>query len=188
MRLPPGQRDPLPRGHLGPVILVTPARAFADEMSLPAVFHCAAGKDRTGVLAAVVLDAVGVSSAAVIADYALTAQRIRQITARLLRLETYREMMARSAGVKGAATADEASMAGFLAPRSPALTPQGHHRGRDEGVLPRRVRGSADRGHRPGRRGRSDRYLLPLRRQRRAFHAGPAGQSMITETPQRIAA
>lgn len=94
--------------------IVTAARVFADEMSLPAVFHCAAGKDRTGVLAAVVLDAVGVSSSAIIADYALTAQRIRQITARLLRLETYREMLARSASIKGAATADEESMAGFL--------------------------------------------------------------------------
>jgi protein tyrosine/serine phosphatase len=34
--------------------IVTAVRAFADEANLPAVFHCAAGKDRTGVLAAVV--------------------------------------------------------------------------------------------------------------------------------------
>lgn len=94
--------------------IVTAVRAFTDEMSLPAVFHCAAGKDRTGVLAAVVLDAIGVSSAAIVADYAMTAQRIRQITDRLLRLETYREMQALSARIKGAATADEASMAGFI--------------------------------------------------------------------------
>ena len=82
--------------------------------SVPAVFHCAAGKDRTGVLAAVVLDALGVSSAAIIADYALTQQRMRQITARLLRLETYREMRALTDGIKGAGTADRASMADFL--------------------------------------------------------------------------
>jgi protein-tyrosine phosphatase len=94
--------------------IVRAARLFADEMNLPAVFHCAAGKDRTGVLAAVLLDAVGVSTEAVIADYALTAQRMRQISARLLRLETYREMQALSRGIKGAATADEASMAEFL--------------------------------------------------------------------------
>ena len=94
--------------------IVTAVRVFADEVNLPAVFHCAAGKDRTGVLAAVVLDAVGVSREAIIADYALTAQRIRQISARLLRLETYREMQALTNGVKGAATAEAASMASFL--------------------------------------------------------------------------
>jgi protein-tyrosine phosphatase len=94
--------------------IVTAARVFTDEVNLPAVFHCAAGKDRTGVLAAVVLDAVGVGSAAIVADYALTQQRMRQISERLLRLETYREMRALSKGIKGAGTADEASMAAFL--------------------------------------------------------------------------
>ena len=38
--------------------------------------HCAAGKDRTGVLLAIVLDAVGVEREAVIADYALSAQHV----------------------------------------------------------------------------------------------------------------
>jgi hypothetical protein len=42
----------------------------------PALVHCAAGKDRTGVLLALVLDAVGVERAAVIADYALSAQHV----------------------------------------------------------------------------------------------------------------
>lgn len=91
--------------------IVTAARIFAGGT---AVFHCAAGKDRTGVLAAVVLDAVGVSREAVIADYALTGQRMKQISARLLRLPTYRDMQALSRGIKGAATADEESMAAFL--------------------------------------------------------------------------
>jgi protein-tyrosine phosphatase len=94
--------------------IVTAVRVFADEISWPAIFHCAAGKDRTGVLAAVVLDAVGVSREAIIADYALTGQRMSQISARLLRLATYRDMQALSRGIKGAATADEESMAAFL--------------------------------------------------------------------------
>jgi len=109
--------------------IVTAARIFADDMSRPAIFHCAAGKDRTGVLAAVVLaavvldavvldavgvDAVGVGREAIIADYALTGQRMKQIIARLLPLATYRDMQALSRGVKGAATADEESMAAFL--------------------------------------------------------------------------
>lgn len=94
--------------------IVTAARLFADDMRTPAIFHCAAGKDRTGVLAAVVLDAVGVSREEIIADYALTGQRMKRISARLLRLATYRDMQALSRGVKGAATADEESMAAFL--------------------------------------------------------------------------
>ena len=94
--------------------IVGAVRVFADEAELPAIFHCAAGKDRTGVLAAVVLDAVGISSEAIIADYALTAQRMRRISARLARLETYQRMLAVSDGIKGAATADVTSMAEFL--------------------------------------------------------------------------
>jgi protein-tyrosine phosphatase len=51
------------------------AHAFAllaDADALPAVFHCAAGKDRTGLLAALVLGAIGVHSDAIVADFALT--------------------------------------------------------------------------------------------------------------------
>ncbi|WP_051297764.1 tyrosine-protein phosphatase [Brevibacterium album] len=42
----------------------------------PVVFHCTAGKDRTGVLAALLLDAVGVRREAVVADYAATAANL----------------------------------------------------------------------------------------------------------------
>ncbi|MET9530521.1 tyrosine-protein phosphatase [Streptomyces sp. NPDC006649] len=38
----------------------------------PAVFHCTSGKDRTGLLAALVLTLLGVSEADIIADFALT--------------------------------------------------------------------------------------------------------------------
>ncbi|MFT4052922.1 MAG: tyrosine-protein phosphatase [Novosphingobium sp.] len=40
--------------------------------ALPLVFHCAAGKDRTGIVAALLLDLLGVSRADVLEDYALT--------------------------------------------------------------------------------------------------------------------
>lgn len=40
--------------------------------TLPILFHCAAGKDRTGVAAALLLDMLGVPREEVIADYALT--------------------------------------------------------------------------------------------------------------------
>jgi len=48
----------------------------------PVVFFCAAGKDRTGVFAALVLGLLGVSDADIIADYALTGEVIEQIHAR----------------------------------------------------------------------------------------------------------
>jgi protein-tyrosine phosphatase len=49
-----------------------------------ALFHCTAGKDRTGMLAALLLEAVGVPRAAVIEDYALTHERIGPLRERLL--------------------------------------------------------------------------------------------------------
>jgi protein-tyrosine phosphatase len=45
---------------------------LADPTGYPAVFHCAAGKDRTGVLAAVVLAVLGVDDDTVAADYGLS--------------------------------------------------------------------------------------------------------------------
>lgn len=47
---------------------------LAEPDAMPAVFHCAAGKDRTGILAAVVLSLVGVSDADIAHDYALSAE------------------------------------------------------------------------------------------------------------------
>jgi protein-tyrosine phosphatase len=53
----------------------TLARAFevlgADD-SLPAVFHCSAGKDRTGVLSALILAFLGVPDQEIVDDYALS--------------------------------------------------------------------------------------------------------------------
>jgi len=46
---------------------------IADADGHPAVFFCAAGKDRTGLLAAMVLGALGVPDETIAADYAFTA-------------------------------------------------------------------------------------------------------------------
>ncbi|KOX22247.1 tyrosine-protein phosphatase [Nocardiopsis sp. NRRL B-16309] len=52
----------------------------------PAVFHCAAGKDRTGVLAALLLGAVGAQEGAVVRDYARTEAVIPGIARRIAHL------------------------------------------------------------------------------------------------------
>lgn len=45
---------------------------LGDERSYPVLFHCAAGKDRTGVVAALLLAVLGVSQEEILADYLLT--------------------------------------------------------------------------------------------------------------------
>jgi protein-tyrosine phosphatase len=49
-------------------------RLIADDEALPLLFHCTAGKDRTGWLSAIVLSALGVERDQVIADYLLTEE------------------------------------------------------------------------------------------------------------------
>ncbi|MBK7330492.1 MAG: tyrosine-protein phosphatase [Dehalococcoidia bacterium] len=48
--------------------------ALAGESSLPAVFHCSQGKDRTGMFAAIVLGVLGVLESDIAADFALSAR------------------------------------------------------------------------------------------------------------------
>lgn len=52
--------------------------------------HCAAGKDRTGVVVALALDAAGVDRSVIVRDYLATRDRIDAIMARLLASPTYR--------------------------------------------------------------------------------------------------
>ena len=54
-----------------------------------ALVHCAAGKDRTGVVVALALTAAGVRPQAVVADYAATGERTEAILGRLRRSPTY---------------------------------------------------------------------------------------------------
>jgi protein-tyrosine phosphatase len=59
-------------------------RLLADDGAYPAAFYCAAGKDRTGVLAALVLDAAGVLEEHIVADYHLSKERVERIVANAL--------------------------------------------------------------------------------------------------------
>lgn len=56
--------------------LVDVVRLIADPANQPVVFHCAAGKDRTGIVAALVLGALGVDDETIVADYVLTAEHM----------------------------------------------------------------------------------------------------------------
>jgi len=64
--------------------------AHADEH--PVLFHCAAGKDRTGVLAGLILDAAGVSANVVAHDYGLTTSRMDRIRSRLSASDQYQHV------------------------------------------------------------------------------------------------
>jgi protein tyrosine/serine phosphatase len=56
-----------------------------------AIVHCAAGKDRTGVIVALALTAAAVRPEAIVADYMATGDRINAIIGRLRRSKTYAE-------------------------------------------------------------------------------------------------
>jgi protein-tyrosine phosphatase len=55
----------------------------ADPRSYPLVFHCAAGKDRTGIVAAIILALLGVSREDIVADYMLTRSAMERMVAYL---------------------------------------------------------------------------------------------------------
>lgn len=63
-------------------MIVEGLQAIADTDG-PAVFHCAIGKDRTGIFAASVLTLMGASREEVVRDFTLTEERLPQILARL---------------------------------------------------------------------------------------------------------
>jgi protein-tyrosine phosphatase len=57
--------------------------ALASGDALPAVFHCSAGKDRTGVLSALILAFLGVPDGTIVKDYALSAPAMEHLLERL---------------------------------------------------------------------------------------------------------
>ena len=63
--------------------LATAIATLAEPGALPAVVHCSAGKDRTGVVAALVLAFLGVPDPTIVDDYALSAAAMVQMFDRL---------------------------------------------------------------------------------------------------------
>jgi protein tyrosine/serine phosphatase len=60
--------------------------ALAQDLNQPAVFHCSAGKDRTGILGATILTVLGVSREDVVADFLMTNEVIDGILARIKKM------------------------------------------------------------------------------------------------------
>ena len=63
--------------------------AVAGMPGTPALVHCSAGKDRTGILVALLLGAAGVEAGAIVADYAATQERMAAVVARLETAERF---------------------------------------------------------------------------------------------------
>ena len=87
-------------------------KVLADPDAGPTLVHCAAGKDRTGVVVALALSLAGVTRDAVVADYLRSAERADRILARLQATDAY------GPSLKDVPVADitprAASMEGFL--------------------------------------------------------------------------
>jgi protein-tyrosine phosphatase len=102
---PWGSRDPDESPEEGPMVraylsylrrrpdsIVESIRAIADAEGA-ALVHCAAGKDRTGVVVALALEAAGVDREQIVADYLASRERIEAIMDRLVSSSTYRAQL-----------------------------------------------------------------------------------------------
>jgi protein-tyrosine phosphatase len=90
-------------------------REIVEELTsgaTPALFHCSAGKDRTGVVAAIILRAVGVTPEAVVADFVETESVLDEIVAYMLRRPAYADVVLRLP--PGTMDADPSFMSDFL--------------------------------------------------------------------------
>jgi protein-tyrosine phosphatase len=90
---PPAVRAYLGYLHDRGEAVVDALRALAHGGPGATVVHCAAGKDRTGVVAALSLAVAGVPHEEIVADYAMTADVIDALVAKLAASPTYAEDM-----------------------------------------------------------------------------------------------
>jgi protein-tyrosine phosphatase len=92
---PPAVRSYLGYLHDRGEAVVGAVRAIAQAEDGASVVHCAAGKDRTGVVTALCLAVAGVPDEEIVADYAMTAEIIDALVAKLAASPTYAEDMER---------------------------------------------------------------------------------------------
>jgi len=94
----------------GPIAKVITVLARTPD---PAVFHCAAGKDRTGVISALLLSLLGVRDEIIVADYAATREALDAIVERLMASDGYQGIFDELP--PDTLHADPETMEGFLA-------------------------------------------------------------------------
>jgi protein-tyrosine phosphatase len=92
------EEPPAVRSYLGylshrPDNVVGALRALTSAPAGASIVHCAAGKDRTGVVCALALAVAGVPHEEIVADYAMTADVIDALVAKLAASPTYAEDM-----------------------------------------------------------------------------------------------
>lgn len=88
----------MPELYLGCLVpgdaLISALQQLSEMADEPVVFHCAAGKDRTGVLAAVLLRLLGVTDDDIVADFMKSALPMPKMVERFSTWPRYREHMA----------------------------------------------------------------------------------------------
>lgn len=80
--------------EVGAAAFVAALEAIVASGGSPALVHCSAGKDRTGVLVALLLAVAGVERDTIVADYAATQERMEAIIARLQTAQHFQEVAA----------------------------------------------------------------------------------------------
>jgi protein-tyrosine phosphatase len=97
----------------GAVAIRSALELLARAESYPVAYHCMAGKDRTGVLSALVLELLGVAEAEIVGDYALSGAAMQRMLDWLRVAEPERSKQY-EAGAAAMVAAEPASMARFL--------------------------------------------------------------------------
>ncbi|KAJ7023416.1 protein-tyrosine phosphatase-like protein [Mycena alexandri] len=102
--------------EIGASALETIFRHFLERPKEPCLFHCTAGKDRTGLVAALILMLLGVDDADITKDYTLTTVGLEpareKLAARLQNIPVFRD---NQQGALNMGSSKEASMTAILA-------------------------------------------------------------------------
>jgi protein-tyrosine phosphatase len=64
--------------------LIAALQIIADVKNQPVAFHCAIGKDRTGILSALLLSILGIDDAAIINDYTLSGPPVQELRDKMM--------------------------------------------------------------------------------------------------------